>query len=347
MVVCCSAWAFFEPSASISAATKPSSHRPEMAFNSAMPAFRSGAVGALRSPLPIQGEVRNKLYVHTSMIVPPTDTEEEAPSARWCVKKRLPDKIGESAIYSHTDLVGGTAAANREGLYLDLPCVLKFWFGPEYFDDPEQLDSEAYLKSRTKIWYMGGPAIDIQAMKFLPLLRRERQRVAQYGPASVLIPRHEWIKRAGDGSTSSWETIAFAQVVLFDQISRNAARGTIEAFAQDDLASETAKALVDSGFAKRCRAATLLFIAQPLAHAEDPSHVELAIDLLRSALPRFSEPVAKRLSRSIASHEEHLLIVRRFGRYPHRNAVLNRATTSQEQAWLDSDDCPGWARSQM
>mmetsp|Transcript_13177 Transcript_13177/g.35193 ORF Transcript_13177/g.35193 Transcript_13177/m.35193 type:complete len:85 (-) Transcript_13177:276-530(-) len=54
------------------------------------------------------------------------------------------------------------------------------------------------------------------------------------------------------------------------------------------------------------------------------------------------------LERQLAeSLPEHTAVVRRFGRYPHRNALYGRETTPEEQAWLDSDDCPGWAKSQM
>lgn len=236
---------------------------------------------------------------------------------------------------------GWSAAVARPGRAVGIPPgliqVLRFWFGDECFDRPAQLDDAEYLRVRAKRWYRGGPSVDLAAAGFLPLLRAERAAaLAERPPATP----------AGEVA----ELTALGRVVLFDQIPRNAARGTPEAFQQDELASGLSEALLAAGFGVRCRAAEALALAQPLAHAEVPpdgARAEAAIALLRAAASRFPLTVGQRLLRAAGAHEGHLRVLQRFGRYPHRNVVLGRESTAEELAWLDSPECPGWAKSQL
>lgn len=206
--------------------------------------------------------------------------------------------------------------------------LLSFWFGPEYFSDRGRLSQAPYLKGRTRFWYTGGPKVDAEARRFLPLLRRER---------SVKLSQ-----ASAEGT--------MARVILFDQISRNARRGTDEAFRQDDLAVESSEALIEDGFHEACSAAELLFLVMPLVHTETPPDGERgqeAIDILRGQMPRFDQDVSRHLFSAILTHDKHMQVLRRFGRYPHRNDVLGRSSTELETEWLNSSAVPGWARSQQ
>eukprot|EP00933_Yihiella_yeosuensis_P048332 TRINITY_DN44443_c0_g1_i1.p1 TRINITY_DN44443_c0_g1~~TRINITY_DN44443_c0_g1_i1.p1 ORF type:complete len:317 (-),score=40.01 TRINITY_DN44443_c0_g1_i1:190-1140(-) len=240
----------------------------------------------------------------------------------------------------HTSLVKRFCSGPRvrEALASEFSSVLEFWFGAEFFDSPTQLDDEQYLRSRTKIWYRGGAMVDAKAKDFLPLLRRECRHIESAGrPLSV------------DSSEVS-ELNTLARIILFDQVSRNAARGTAEAFQQDDIACELSEALIADGYADKCRAAELLFLAQPLVHTETPpdgSRANAAMDILRRQMSRFPRLTAQRLFQANLSHEKHLTILQRFGRYPHRNSLLCRQSTEEELEWLSSSDCPGWAWSQL
>jgi len=224
--------------------------------------------------------------------------------------------------------------ASIEQWHLD---ILRFWFGNSFFECRADLDTEGYLKQRGKMWYMGGSKIDIAARQFLRILREERSRFERSGQSqNSLQPLRE--------------ESALAQIILFDQIARNAARGTVEAFQQDVFASAISEKLIFSGFSSRCRAAELLFLVQPLVHAETPSsgvRAQAAISILHRELYRFSSNTSKRLARAADVHSKHLEVLEQFGRYPHRNLILGRASTVAEEQWLKSPQCPGWARSQI
>ena len=87
-----------------------------------------------------------------------------------------------------------------------------------------------------------------------------------------------------------------------------------------------------------------IFIATSLLHAEDVALHDRAAAFLRE---HTGESHAAVLSDKVLPQlESHTRVLKRFGRYPHRNQALGRETTAAESAWLASDEVPGWARSQ-
>jgi len=121
---------------------------------------------------------------------------------------------------------------------------------------------------------------------------------------------------------------SLAHVVLLDQFTRNAFRDTPRAFAGDRRALETAIAVVDAG-----RDATLdrferWFLYMPFQHAEDPAIQQRSIALFTRLADEAADPAL------LGWAEKHAAIIRRFGRYPHRNAILGRASTPEEIAFL-------------
>lgn len=125
----------------------------------------------------------------------------------------------------------------------------------------------------------------------------------------------------------AWRSTAagrLAEIVVLDQFSRNVYRDTPAAFAQDALALVLAQELVASGQALALPPAQRAFAYLPYMHSES-----LAIH--DQALALFAQPG---LEYNLAFEQRHRAIIERFGRYPHRNAVLGRESTPAERAFL-------------
>ena len=118
---------------------------------------------------------------------------------------------------------------------------------------------------------------------------------------------------------------AQAAILLFDQVPRNIYRGTAEAFATDALARDIAKLVIAKGWDAALPDSERQFVAMPLMHSEDLSDQEASVEYFSTHLPS-NGPFAK-------SHHE---MIAKFGRFPHRNAALGRATTEAEQAAVDA-----------
>jgi len=115
-----------------------------------------------------------------------------------------------------------------------------------------------------------------------------------------------------------------AEVVVLDQFSRNVYRDSPRAFAQDALALALAQELVASGQDRSLPLAQRSFAYMPYMHSESALVHTQAVAL-------FSQPG---LEHSLRSALRHKAIIDRFGRYPHRNAVLGRSSTPQELVFL-------------
>jgi uncharacterized protein (DUF924 family) len=141
-------------------------------------------------------------------------------------------------------------------------------------------------------------------------------------------------QRAAAGELSSWEATddgALALVIVLDQFPRNMFRGDIRTWSSDPLAREVADRAIARGADQRIEAALLEFIYMPFMHSELLADQRHCVELFRRAGP----------SDSLRSAEVHAGIIRRFGRFPHRNPVLGRTTTPEEQAFLDSGGFSG------
>lgn len=124
-----------------------------------------------------------------------------------------------------------------------------------------------------------------------------------------------------------WRTDArgrLAEIIVLDQFSRNVWRDTPRAFAQDAMALVLAQELVARGLDQQLPAAERAFAYLPYMHSES-----LAVH--DEALRLFAQPG---LEGSLDFERRHQAILVRFGRYPHRNAALGRASSVQEQDFL-------------
>jgi uncharacterized protein (DUF924 family) len=181
--------------------------------------------------------------------------------------------------------------------------VLDFWFLPP--GDP------GYGKARPE-WFRKDPAFDAQI----------RDRFGSLIAQAVAGGLREWDLEQGAQGT-------LARILLLDQFTRNAYRETPEAFAGDSLALLAAQSLVDSGADRTLPPFGRAFAYMPYEHAEDARMQQCAVDLF---------------ARLAAEHEgftdmldyahRHRGVIARFGRFPHRNPILGRASTADELQYL-------------
>ena len=124
-----------------------------------------------------------------------------------------------------------------------------------------------------------------------------------------------------------------ALIVLLDQFTRNVYRGTPAAFAGDTQALALAQKLVGSGEHLRLPPLRRWFAYMPLEHAEDLALQQQCVRLFE-ALAAEPGPHREALAGALDYARRHRDVVARFGRFPHRNAILGRASTPEEAAFL-------------
>ena len=132
---------------------------------------------------------------------------------------------------------------------------------------------------------------------------------------------------AAAGQLDAWAETpagALALLLLLDQFSRNLFRGSPQAFAQDEAARRTAYAAVKRGFDREVGPVLRQFFYLPFMHSEHIADQERCVALCHGLPDRSTLPFAR----------DHEQIVRRFGRFPHRNQVLGRHTSPAERAFL-------------
>jgi uncharacterized protein (DUF924 family) len=133
------------------------------------------------------------------------------------------------------------------------------------------------------------------------------------------------------GDCDAWQARplgCLARVMLLDQVPRNIFRSTPRAFASDHLALAATNQALAHGFDQAVPAGWRLFFYLPLEHSEVLADQQRGLDLLLALPPVEGRPTEGHMSRL------HLEIIERFGRFPHRNAVLGRESTEEELAFL-------------
>jgi uncharacterized protein (DUF924 family) len=132
---------------------------------------------------------------------------------------------------------------------------------------------------------------------------------------------------AARGELRQWREAAFgrlAEIIVLDQFSRNIWRDTPRAFAQDALALSLAQELVQSAQDQLLPENQRAFAYMPYMHSE-------SLQVHEEAVAVFSQPG---LEGTLAYELKHKAIIERFGRFPHRNAILGRASTAEELEFL-------------
>jgi uncharacterized protein (DUF924 family) len=169
--------------------------------------------------------------------------------------------------------------------------ILDFWFGPDPVERPE--------------WFRADAAFDREIAERFGLL----------------------IELALAGQLDDWAGTprgALARLIVLDQFTRNACRGTPRAFAGDRQALAGARRMVRERQDEALPDLQRTFVYLPFEHAED-------IDAQREALRLFARLGAGDAGQWAQKHHD---VIQRFGRFPHRNAILGRASTPEEIEFL-------------
>ena len=131
---------------------------------------------------------------------------------------------------------------------------------------------------------------------------------------------HELVSQAGDEVLLADPRAALAAVIVLDQFSRNLFRGSTRAFATDAKALAIAKYAVDKGWDGQLSKNERVFLYLPFEHTEDAAEQVRSVELFTALGDAVTLDYALR----------HKKVIDRFGRYPHRNAVLGRSSTPEE-----------------
>jgi len=190
--------------------------------------------------------------------------------------------------------------------------VLRFWFPGDELADGES------ATARLEWWFRGGTDEEILA-RFVPVL-----------------------DRAARGELDDWAAAAYSRlalIIVLDQFSRTVFRGTPRAFEQDGKALALALGGLGNGFFDELDSPwKKTFFMMPLSHSEILEHHEQVVRRTRQIADEAPPALRRVFEHSANQARGHRDVIVRFGRHPHRNAVLGRTSTPEEEAYLASGD---------
>jgi uncharacterized protein (DUF924 family) len=195
--------------------------------------------------------------------------------------------------------------------------VLLFWFGPRPY-------SAASVQQHSRLWF-GAPEVVPQTDELI----RER-----FGGTMLA---------AENGELAGWDSSPrrrLALIVLLDQFSRHFYRGTARAFAQDHQALSLSVSGMLYGADAALDPLERIFFYMPLQHAESLDVQDESVAAFRRLIDEAPSELHTTFEEALSAAVHHRDIIARFGRFPLRNAVLNRSSTADESEWLASED--GW-----
>ena len=186
--------------------------------------------------------------------------------------------------------------------------VLRFWFG-------EHPDQVLAVQAQSARWFGKDAAFDDEI----------RARFGALREAAIAGTLDEWL-------VSPRERLAL--IVLVDQFSRNLFRGDAEAFAHDALARRWCVDGLARGDDRQLLPVERWFFYLPLEHTEALDDQRRSVALFTALRDEADADWRPLFTGVLDFAEKHRVIIERFGRFPHRNAVLNRASTAGELAFL-------------
>ncbi|MGH8196172.1 MAG: DUF924 family protein [Woeseiaceae bacterium] len=196
--------------------------------------------------------------------------------------------------------------------------ILAFWFKEHELTAPQ-------IDGRMETWFGEDPVFDHEIEKEFS----------------------DDVQDASNGTIDYWAHQPkgrLALILLLDQFRRNIYRGTAKAFAKDKSAL---KLCVEGAMQKKDKGLTPIqrvFFYMPLQHAESRKVQAKSVDIYRRLASAMS-PTYRETFETIAQFAElHCDIVQRFGRFPHRNKLLNRKNTPEEEEYL-AGDIPGFGQT--
>lgn len=186
--------------------------------------------------------------------------------------------------------------------------ILKFWFG-EF--DPNSVPSD----DKMKLWWIKDAKFD--------------QRIKQKFESDI--------QKAVAGDYKSWliePRGRLAIIILLDQFTRNIYRNTKQAFSNDKQALQLALDGIEKGHDKSLSWFERVFFYMPLEHAEDKHIQARCVTLYEQLVQEAPDSLKEYMQNFLNYANAHRAIIDRFGRFPHRNKILGRASTKEELEFL-------------
>ncbi len=174
---------------------------------------------------------------------------------------------------------------------------------------PQEILDFWYSKEMQSRWFASTPALDAEIREKFGALWRAAKEGGLGG----------W-KETPDG--------CLALVIVLDQLPLNMFRGTAESFTTEQSAVEITKHAIRRGFDRQLPSERLAFLYMPLMHSENLADQELSVNLFETA----------KLENNLRFAQHHRELIRRFGRFPHRNRILGRESRQEEIAYLASKE---------
>jgi len=228
----------------------------------------------------------------------------------------LPDDLGARELaprkrhpQSHWVDIGRFGASWTPAEESEIEAILEFWFGSPGTSGHAPPDYAAR-------WWKKDPAFD-----------------------EVIRERFQGLFEAvRSGEHDDWLTSArgrLATILVLDQFPRNMFRGTARMHESDARALDIALSGIDLAFDRALPGDLRAFFYMPLMHAESRAAQDACVRLLRDFAAELPGPEGERIRNNLKFAEQHRDIVVRFGRFPHRNAILGRRSSPEEQRYLD------------
>ena len=191
----------------------------------------------------------------------------------------------------------------------DMHSVIDYWFG-DGENDAEVASNQAAL------WWKKDPDVDAEIRQNFESL----------------------VNSAGQGRLDEWGERPegrLALILLTDQFPRNIYRDTPRAFEFDGKARDLCIEGLERGMAAPLRPIQRVFFYLPLEHSENADHQAWCVDLMRALAREAPEDWKPTFEGFVEYAEAHQRIIDRFGRFPHRNAILGRESTDEELEFLE------------
>ncbi|WP_019139795.1 DUF924 family protein [Noviherbaspirillum massiliense] len=186
--------------------------------------------------------------------------------------------------------------------------IHRFWFG----DHP---DDAVVARQQSRLWWKKQPETDSMI----------RQRFAPWTAKAAARELDDWLATPAG---------RLALILLTDQFPRNMYRGTPQAFAFDELARTWAKEGLALGVQHSLRPIERVFLYLPLEHSESLEDQDRSLALFEELAANAAPAQKPAFDGFLDFARRHRQVIERFGRFPHRNAILGRASTPEELAFL-------------
>ncbi len=186
--------------------------------------------------------------------------------------------------------------------------ILDFWFG-------DSTDDVQIIEQKSSLWWRKDEELD-----------REIESAFSDG-----------LKRLIAGQLTAWKQDAeslLAMVILADQFSRNIYRNKAKAFAQDELALALTVEGLETRVDLKLGIVQRIFFYMPLEHSESLSIQDCSVEMFEQLCESAPENARQKIKRNLDYAISHRDVIEKFGRFPHRNAILGRESRPEEIEYL-------------